>query len=310
MPSILRSKDKVMNAVEPVRRTYEIEDKTNLFLVHPLSNRLVPFLAHWRVSPNAVSMCGMACGLLAGLAYHHYTRTVYCLLGFVLMIGWHVMDGADGQLARLTRTQSATGKVLDGICDYVTFTSVYVGLALSLSRLYGPSVWWIVAASGACHAFQSASYELQRQDYDHWGCGRPSAAPAKAKSMPTGHISAIGHVTRMLDRFYIGLQHLSTGVDKTLRCQMETTVAHSTTRFAMMALYRDVFAKRVREWSVMSANYRTLGLFVFAVIGFPLYYFIWEIAVLSLLTVALLWGQRGLYRNFFIRAHALDQGAA
>ena len=299
-----------MNAVEPIRRTYEIEDKTNLLLIHPLSNRLVPLLANWRVSPNAVSLCGMACGVFAGLAYHRYTSTVYCVLGFVLMIGWHVMDGADGQLARLTRTQSATGKVLDGVCDYVTFTSVYVGLALSLSRFYGPWVWWIVAASGACHAIQSASYELQRQDYDHWGCGRPSAAPAKAKRLPSGHVSAIGQAAGLLDRCYSGLQRLSTGVDETLRHQMETTIAHSPARIAMMALYRDVFAQRVREWSVMSANYRTLGLFVFAITGFPFYYFIWEIAALSLLTVALLCGQKGLYRNFFMRARALEQTAA
>jgi phosphatidylglycerophosphate synthase len=299
-----------MNPAEPIRRTYEIEDKTNLFLVHPLSNRLVPLLAHWRVSPNAVSMCGMACGLFAGLAYHRYTSTVYCVLGFVLMIGWHVMDGADGQLARLTRTQSATGKVLDGICDYVTFTAVYVGLASSLSGHYGHWVWWIVAASGACHAIQSASYELQRQDFDHWGCGRLSAAPVNPKTTSDGQTSAIRHMARVVDRLYIGLQLVSTGVEKGFRCQMETTLAHSPTRSAMMALYRDVFARRVRAWSVLSANYRTLGLFVFAVAGFPLYYFIWEIVALSLLTVFLLCGQRNLYRTFFRRAHALEQTAA
>jgi len=232
------------------------------------------------------------------------------VLGFVLMIGWHVMDGADGQLARLTQTQSGTGKVLDGICDYVTFTAVYVGLAVPLSRIHGPWVWWVVAGSGACHAIQSASYELQRQDYDHWGCGRPSAGPAKAKTSSDGHATAIGRVTGLLDRSYIGLQRLCTGVDKPLRNRMEATIAQSPARFAMMALYREVFARRVREWSVMSANYRTLGLFVFAVIGFPLWYFIWEIAVLSLLSAALLWGQRGLYRDFFTRARALEQTAA
>jgi CDP-diacylglycerol--serine O-phosphatidyltransferase len=297
-----------MNASEPVRRTYDIEDKTNVFLIHPLSNRLVPHLADWHVSPNTVSFCGMGCGILAGLAYHHYENPLCCVLGFVLMIGWHVMDGADGQLARLTRRQSNIGKVLDGICDYVTFTSVYVGLALTLSRLYGPWVWWVVAASGASHAIQSASYELQRQDYDHWGCGRSSAAPARAAAATKGDISPISYAAGMLERAYSALQLLSTGVGKQLRQEMDAAVGNKAIRSEMMALYREIFAPRVRQWSVMSANYRTLGLFFFAAIGRPLYYFAWESLVLSLLTIVLLCGQRGLYERFFTRARCKPVG--
>ena len=299
-----------MNESEPVRRTYDIEDKTNLLLIHPLSNRLVPWLAAWHVSPNTVSCCGMACGILAGLAYYHYTNTVFCLLGFVLMICWHVLDGADGQLARLTRTQSSVGKVLDGICDYVTFTSVYVCLALPLSQSYGSWVWLVVVASGLCHAIQSASYELQRQDYDHWGCGRFSAAPAKPGPLSYGPTSSIGRAARTLERLYIGLQLLSTGVGSVLRQEMEATLEHTPLRSDMMGLYREVFASRVRQWSVMSANYRTLALFVFAVLGRPLYYFFWEIAVLSVLTVILLSGQARLYRGFFARARIKLEGQA
>ncbi len=293
-----------MTPIEPVRRTLDIEDKTNLFLVHPLSNRLVPILADWHISPNTVSVCGMACGILAGFAYHEYKTPAYAVLGFVLMIAWHVMDGADGQLARLTKTQSATGKVLDGICDYVTFTAVYVGLALQLSRLYGAWVWPVVAVAGLCHALQSASYELQRQDYDHWGYGRPSAAPAKVEKQPPGSASSIRQAAKILDRFYIGLQRLSTGVEKPLRQEMETAIAHGSDRADMQALYREVFAQRVRQWSIMSANYRTLGIFVFAAIGYPLYYFFWEIVGLSLLSVLLLSGQPRLYEKFFTRARA------
>jgi hypothetical protein len=107
----------------------------------------------------------------------------------------------------------------------------------------------------------------------------------------------------MLDRLYIGIQRLSTGVDKTLRLDMERKVDSSERQ----ALYREVFAKRVRQWSVMSANYRTLGIFVFAIIGYPLYYFFWEMIGLSLLSILLLSGQKRLYARFFTRARASDE---
>src|SRR5258708_5354738 len=152
-----------METVEPVRRTLEIEEVTNLYLIHPIASRLTPLFAAMRIPPNAVSLAGMLFGILAGVAYYHYQNPRYAIAGFILMIAWHVMDGADGQLARLTQSQSQSGKVFDGICDYVTFIAVYTGLAVSLTRQYGDWIWGLAIAAGICHAVQAAAYEVQRQ---------------------------------------------------------------------------------------------------------------------------------------------------
>src|ERR1700739_514574 len=131
-----------MTAPEPIRRTTEIEEITNLYFIHPLASRLVPFFARLRLTPNAVSMTGMLFGILAGLAYYRYLDLRFAITGFALMIAWHVMDGADGQLARFTQSYSYFGKVLDGISDYTTFLAVYTSLAISASRQHGD---WIYA---------------------------------------------------------------------------------------------------------------------------------------------------------------------
>ncbi|MDE1883633.1 MAG: CDP-alcohol phosphatidyltransferase family protein, partial [Rhodospirillales bacterium] len=180
-------------AADPIRRTYEIEDPTNLYFIHPISARLVPVFAKYGITPNTVSFIGMGCGILAGVAYHFYNHTAGAILGFALMLAWHVMDGADGQLARLTKTYSELGKVLDGICDYVTFTAVYVGLALAMSRFMGGWAWVLVACSGAAHAVQSAAYEMQRQDYNFWGWGRASAALPRLDAKPQGVVQHLHH---------------------------------------------------------------------------------------------------------------------
>src|ERR1700712_971344 len=197
-----------MQPPEPVRRTSEIEDFTNLYFIHAIANRLTPVLARLHVHPNAVSVAGMVFGISAGFAYFRYQDTGYAIAGFVLMIAWHVMDGVDGQLARLTRTQSETGKILDGICDYVTFTAVYIALALRLSQQHGNLVWVLVIAAGICHAVQSAAYEVQRQEYDFWGWGRkskellrPDAMPREVPAAsPAQRFSGLGH------RLYLGGQ--------------------------------------------------------------------------------------------------------
>ncbi|MGH8258113.1 MAG: CDP-alcohol phosphatidyltransferase family protein, partial [Steroidobacteraceae bacterium] len=63
-----------MNAPQPIRRTAEIEELTNRYLIHPLSSRLVPLFARMHVTPNAVSITGMLFGILAGCAYYSYER--------------------------------------------------------------------------------------------------------------------------------------------------------------------------------------------------------------------------------------------
>ncbi len=289
-----------VEAVEPVRRLAEIEDATNLWVVHPVSNRLTPLLAAAGVHPNAVSLAGMACGAAAGVAYHGWRDPWLVVAGFALMLAWHVLDGVDGQLARLTRTQSATGKVLDGVCDYVTFAAVYLGLASALAGERGAWVWGLVVLAGGCHAVQAALYETQRQDYLFWGWGRRSAETAAPAEDPAGR--GVARFAGRLHRGYARVQALGGGVSAGDRRRLAAALdARGGGAAAVRRLYRATFAAPLRRWSVLSANYRTVALFGFALAGVPLWYFVWEIAGLGGVLGVLLVRQGGRYRGFFAR---------
>lgn len=284
-----------MQMTEPTRRTSEIEEVTNLYLIHPISAWLTPKFAALGIPPNAVSLAGMAFGLSAGWAYSHYQAIAWTIVGFLLMVAWHVMDGADGQLARLTNAQSETGKILDGICDYVTFIAVYVGLAIALGREQGGWIWPVVIASGGAHAVQSAAYEMQRQAYNFWGCGRKSAELAKLGAAPQQGSG----VFDLLYRFYVRIQYLTAGVNVTFHERLDAAlVGHPDRAEAIRAHYRAVFAPSVRRWSILSANYRTLGIFLAALAGRPLYYFWFELVGFSLILALLLARQAARCRLF------------
>ncbi|HVJ55673.1 MAG TPA: CDP-alcohol phosphatidyltransferase family protein [Aliidongia sp.] len=298
-----------MEHAEPIRRTLEIEELTNRYFVHPIAGWLVPLFAALRISPNAVSMAGMALGISAGVAYARYQDPRYVILGFILMIAWHVMDGADGQLARLTKSQSQLGKVLDGICDYVTFIAVYAGLASNLSVQYGDWVWLLILSAGLCHAVQSAAYEAQRQEYNFWGLGRKSAGLFEAAVSARG-ASRASFVQRLSDgihRVYLEVQLLVSGVTVEFHDRLAKTLDLPPERAASVRRrYRETFAPLVRQWSVMSANYRTLGIFAFALAGLPLYYFWFEIIGFSAMSVLLLRKRRVRYEQFFSGLEPVD----
>ena len=270
---------------EPVRRASEIEEPTNLYVVHPLSAWIVPHLARAGITPNQVSLTGMGCGIAAGFAYHFYPHTACVFLGFALMFAWHVLDGADGQLARLTNSFSELGKIIDGICDYVTFTAVYAGLALTLAAVHGGWVWWLVVLSGLCHAAQSAAYELQRQYFNVYGLGRASSA------LPDVNAPAPPGAAGWLHNIYTRAQLLIGG---------DAAAFHATLRNddATRARYCKTFAPVIRRWALLSANTRTIAIFLCALAGVPLLYFIFETFILSTALWALHADQRRRYAAF------------
>ncbi len=248
--------------------------------------------------PNAVSLAGMGCGVLAGVAYHGYANKWRVVAGFALMLAWHVLDGADGQLARLTGRQSPMGKVLDGICDYVTFTVVYAGLASALQSRLGAWAWVLAVAAGLCHAVQAAAYEAQRQEYNFWGLGRASASFAPPgvprEGLPGG-----------LLRAYARLQVAASGASPEFHARLAAALASGPDGgAAMRQRYREMFAPSVRRWGVLSSNYRTLAIFLAALAGVPQDYFWADIIGFTAILLLLLRARRTRHARFFADAAA------
>jgi len=290
-----------MHSNESSTRTREIEEFTNLHFIHPVGARLTPLLARLQVSPNAVSLSGMACGMLAGWAYHRYEDVRYACLGFLLMVVWLVLDGVDGQLARLTNRQSEFGRIIDGIADNVTFVSVYLGLGLALAPDHGPWVWALLALAGTAHSMQAATYELQRQEYDFWGWGKKSAEFKSVEALRREQQprSLLQQSVYSLGQSYARWQFRVSGVDPDYRRKVAAALVAQPDRAPQIReRYRQTFARLVRTWSIMSSNYRTLAIFVCTLTGVPLLYFVIELLVLTPLTLLLIRQQKSRSREF------------
>jgi phosphatidylglycerophosphate synthase len=301
-----------MTGPVPIRRTSEIEEISNLYFIHPLAGRLVPFFARLRVSPNAVSILGMLFGILSAFAYYRYWNLGSAITGFALMIAWHVMDGADGQLARFTGSYSYFGKILDGIADIVTFLAVYTALAISLSHAHGDWMYGLVAVSAVCHMIQSASYEAQRQEYEYLGWGKKpqEAAPRNSPQRGRDGPPVVRRLLNSLDRlFYVSLSFPTAGISRKFRDTMAAALQRDPGQTALIRqYYRQTMAPQIRSWSILSANYRTLGIFVSALFKAPEYYFGFEIVGFSLVLAVLALRQNAAHEALLdlLRCHDLS----
>lgn len=115
----------------------ELQGPLNHYLFHPLARRLAVLLVPTAVTPNMVSLVGAVMVMGAGVLYALVGGVAGVALGFALHLAWHVVDGADGDLARLSGRASPVGEIVDGVCDYAGHVVVYLLLAWTLSAAIG-----------------------------------------------------------------------------------------------------------------------------------------------------------------------------
>jgi hypothetical protein len=154
-------------------RTPELEDWLNRRIFHPAAFALARLLRPTGITPNMVSIGGVAVVVAAALVYTHVPWPVGAALGFALHLSWHVVDGADGDLARLTGTVSANGEFVDGVCDYVGHIVLYIAFAAVLDDRWDGWAWVLIVAAGGSHIAQNNHYESLRRTYLWWAYGVP-----------------------------------------------------------------------------------------------------------------------------------------
>jgi phosphatidylglycerophosphate synthase len=98
-------------------------------LVGPPVDRVGTWLATWRLPATAVTLAGLAIGLLVVpcLAYRQYEAAL------IIIVINRLFDGLDGAIARKAGP-TAFGGYLDIVCDSVFYAAVPLGFALADPR--------------------------------------------------------------------------------------------------------------------------------------------------------------------------------
>lgn len=267
------------------QRPRELQDPLNYYLYHPLAWQLARGLAHTPVTPNMVSVFGGMMVVAAGIVYAGLAWPVGAALGMALHMGWHVVDGADGDLARMTGRSSPIGEMVDGVCDYASHIVLYLILGWVLSNetgfFSGSAGWVLLVIAGVSHAVQSNHVEVQRRQYQWYVYGTPwirhshgQADSATSKSLFAVFVSAYLNAASGMTPHAL---KIDTAVD---------SAKGDPARLAeIAAAVRAEAPPLLLMCKVLGPNPRAivLGLSMFA--GTPLYYMIYQAVVLNVLLV-------------------------
>ena len=144
----MRDSDKRTRPPKPAypQRPRELQDTLNHHLYHPLAWRLALLLSRTPLTPNMVSVIGACFVMAAGFSYAQPGWPAPALIGMALHMSWHVVDGADGDLARITGRASPIGEMVDGLCDYGSHLVLYLVLGWLLAAQIGLLGWLLMLA--------------------------------------------------------------------------------------------------------------------------------------------------------------------
>lgn len=278
------------------KRPREMQDSLNFYLYHPLAWRLAKLLSHTPLTPNMVSVIGGSLVVMAGVVYFNMDSTGGtwalgwpwgALLGMVLHMSWHVVDGADGDLARLTGKSSPIGEMVDGVCDYVSHIVVYVLLAFVLTRQIGagPAWAWTLAA-GASHIVQSNHVEVQRRFYQYWTYGVPWLNNSRGNG--AGILGSGSVFARLFEPVAQGYLYLAAGMTPHART-IDNAVGEAMARqdSARLDVIRGEVAREQKPLlsflKLLGPNPRAIVLGLAMIAGSPVWYFFYQAVVLNAL---------------------------
>jgi phosphatidylglycerophosphate synthase len=272
-------------------RPAEIEEPTNLYLVHPLSRALVNRLIQTPVTPNQVSVASVAMAGAAAVCYAQLAWPLNAFAGLVFQFAWHVLDGADGDLARRTGRASTVGELVDGICDHASQGLIYIAFAIILIRPTSPVAlgnwaWALAAGAALSHFAQANAFETGRKNYRRWVYGA-----TWIRQDLTGAREA-GFVQRLFGEIYLRISRITDPGGDAVDAEMSArTLLGADEAQGARRLYREVYAPLVARSAVLSGNGRTLAAFLSLLAGSPLWYFLYELIVLNAALAALIRGR-------------------
>ncbi len=251
----------------------ELQGFLNRVLYHPLAHGLAKALVPTPVTPNMVSIAGAVMVMVTAVLYAWVASPVAIATGFVLHCGWHVVDGADGALARMSGRASPSGEIVDGLCDYAGHGVLYLLLAGALDDSVGWIAWPIAIVAGLSRAVQSVFAESQRRTYQWWAYNTPWLQNAKADGRGIGVA---------LSNLYLSVWHALSRPTQRVNALVASAEADPPERRRIAGIARTVGSRALPLLAVLGANPRTILLGLCMIAGTPLWFFLIEIVVLNI----------------------------
>ena len=128
-----------------VKPTDGIFARMNRKISVPISRKLINF----PITPNMVSIFTLGVGVVSACIFRRRGLLEYAR-GRLLSVWASILDGCDGEVARLKLLDSEFGCWLETICDYLYYLLIFAGMTIGLTRTTGNSAVSLLGSHCFC----------------------------------------------------------------------------------------------------------------------------------------------------------------
>jgi hypothetical protein len=187
------------------------------------------------------------------------------------------LDCSDGQLARLQKSGSLTGRIVDGSADYIVAVTSYLAIGFGYAgNTNDPLFYWTLTVlagfSNALHSFVLDYYRNQFLDY---ALDRKSMLGEELEQFETEHKRLIAAKKWSLDRFliwiYLKYSHI--------QIQLSSKQDHSRNRIYDPKDYYDKNKRMIHLWTYIGPTTELTFMIICALINR------WDIFLWGMVTV-------------------------
>ena len=145
-----------------------------------LSARITPFLIrHKWLCPWMITLASTVLGMIGGAIF---ALGVGWLAGLIFACA-QVLDGVDGQFARLTERESPAGALCDSVLDRFADGAMVIGMSIYIARIAVMPLWVLMVCGAlALMGSNAISYSTARAETLGIDLGRPTLASKGTRS--------------------------------------------------------------------------------------------------------------------------------
>lgn len=290
-------------------KSMDTEETFDLMFYRPIGYAWALLAKKVGVTPNAITIASIFLGIGAGVAF--YFNDIWInLIGVALLVWANSFDSADGQLARMTRQYSRIGRILDGLSGDLWFAAIYVAICLRenvTSEFFIEHKWviWVMAVvTGLCHAVQAAMADYYRQFHLYFLKGEEGSELDTASQL-WEKFHSLSWKNEFWQKLTLAFYTNYTVGQEKRTPWMQRLRKRLKERFGdtPSAEFREAFREKskplMKYTNILSFNTRTFALFAAILIfRMPWLYFAFELTVLNILLVYMMWRHESICRSF------------
>jgi phosphatidylglycerophosphate synthase len=271
-------------------KSLDVEEPVDVWVHRPLAYLLARGLLPTPISPNLVTMASIVIGLVSAWLIvadvpHHFQWAALC--AFLSTI----FDCADGQLARMRKSSSVFGRMLDGSADLIVSSALLLCGSYHIFRKYEEPLWLgltILTLVGVAAVTSSVHTTL----YDHYKTvfmkltvpgfrEAESYEAAKRRYSQQREFTLVTRVSWAFYRFFLYNQSNAVrGYDPHTVTDYASLGEHSRER---AAIYREHALSTLRTWRrYFGFGSMMLGITVSLAVELPEYFMLLRLTLFNL----------------------------